>query len=451
MSIFGRSFGESASDVRKSYASRIGDFLSHVERPSGSIFRRRANTLDDLFTWGWGVLGEKQKLEHQLALQAEAYQKAQEEIDRLKEARDVAESGFQHVSAELQQVSIDFQNALVENTRMAEHHTHEINELILEHSKSMHDTKTRLKTDHGREVERFNKEIDRLVGQLLVNQNDSQAWPDDKLKLKFRELQRLIESVTSPRNKQFLVPHNQQLGARLDPANFLSRVGRGKSHFLLKSTIWAIFQEQFFSAPFGFGALGPGKAQRELMDVYFTWRKIFDGPTGIASPGGESFAIFHQDKLANNWRSATFQCIIVALTSTDGRNPAPDTPLAKLSAKNVNQTISRIMGVLSEVSKLSNSMVGREIEDEIHQMANLSLEIALQFGVHSAQLRLSAPSRGEQIMIGEEFHDCEDGDSSKGSAYVVDLVIVPGLQKVGDGRSDMTSKRTIVPCEIYPE
>ena len=91
------------------------------------------------------------------------------------------------------------------------------------------------------------------------------------------------------------------------------------------------------------------------------------------------------------------------------------------------------------------------MEDEIRQMTNLACEIALQFGVHSAQLRLSAPNRGEQVQIGEEFHDCEDGDSHKGSVYGVDLVIVPGLQKIGDGRSDMSSKWTIVPCEFYPD
>lgn len=109
------------------------------------------------------------------------------------------------------------------------------------------------------------------------------------------------------------------------------------------------------------------------------------------------------------------------------------------------------MDVLSEVSGLSNSFVPSEVVDQIRQMANLAREIALQFGVHAAQLRLSVPARGEQVQIGEEFHDCEDGDCNRGSICAVDLVIVPGLQKIGDGRSDMTSRRIIVPCEIYPD
>ena len=173
--------------------------------------------------------------------------------------------------------------------------------------------------------------------------------------------------------------------------------------------------------------------------------------SSTASLGGDSLAIFRQDKQANKWRSATFQSISVALTASGERNPAPDTPVAKLSANNVNQTVNRIMGVLSEVSKLSNKKVSDEVEDEVREMANLCLEIALQFGIHSAELRLSVPERGEQITIGEEFQDCQDGDRYKGIVHAVDLVIVPGLQKIGDGRSDMTTKYIVVPCGIYPE
>lgn len=139
----------------------------------------------------------------------------------------------------------------------------------------------------------------------------------------------------------------------------------------------------------------------------------------------------------------------MALTASDGSNLAPDSLLARLNADNLHQTIDRIMGVLSEVSRLSNSLVPSEVEDKIPQIANLAREISLQFGVQTAQLRLSLPTCGEEIPIGEEFHDCEDGDRYRGSVCAADLVIVPGLQKIGDGRSDMTSKRIIVPCEIY--
>lgn len=139
----------------------------------------------------------------------------------------------------------------------------------------------------------------------------------------------------------------------------------------------------------------------------------------------------------------------MTLKASDGTNPAPDSLLAKLDADNFHQTVGRIVAVLSEVSQLSNSLVRSEVEDQIRQLVNLAREVALQFGVQTAQLRLSVPNRGKEIQIGEEFHDCEDGDRYRGSVCAVDLVIVPGLQKIGDGRSDMSSKQIIVPCEIY--
>ena len=103
-----------------------------------------------------------------------------------------------------------------------------------------------------------------------------------------------------------------------------------------------------------------------------------------------------------------------------------------------------------EVSKLSNSQVRRELQDEVRQMATVASQIAIQFGVHPAQLQLSFPKSGERVEIGADFQDIEDGEDSKGVVYSVDLVVVPGLQKIGDGKSDMTSKRSIVPCEIFP-
>lgn len=233
---------------------------------------------------GESVSEGKGKLERELAVQLKACQKAEGQIDELKRSLEVA--------------SFRLQKASIENESMVRQHADEITMLTMEHSKSMDESKKKydhdmdslknqhnnylqtLETNHGKEVNQLKQEISKLVGQLLVNQDNNQGWPDDKLKVKFRELQRLVELVTSPRNKEFLIPPNQQLGSHLDPTNFLGRVGRGKSHFVLKSVIWAIFHEQFFSAPFGFGALGPGKGQRELMGVYFAWRKLFDERAG---------------------------------------------------------------------------------------------------------------------------------------------------------------------------
>jgi len=61
------------------------------------------------------------------------------------------------------------------------------------------------------------------------------------------------------------------------------------------------------------------------------------------------------------------------------------------------------------------------------------------------------PKRGQQIQIGDEYHDCYNGASDRGALCTVDLVRLPGLQKVGNGREDSQSVMTIVPCEVFVE
>lgn len=159
--------------------------------------------------------------------------------------------------------------------------------------------------------------------------------------------------------------------------------------------------------------------------------------------------MFSHDTLANKWRSASFQCISIALRAVDGGNSAPESLLAKLSTENTNQAVNRIMALLREVCTLSNSLMREEIPGEVNRLATLAREFGLQFGVHNAQLRLLVPNIGQQIQIGNEFRDVIDGDLSRGSSCMVDLVVVPGLQRIGDGRSDMATKRVIIPCEFY--
>ena len=73
-------------------------------------------------------------------------------------------------------------------------------------------------------------------------------------------------------------------------------------------------------------------------------------------------------------------------------------------------------------------------------MVQTAFELALQFGVQLAQLKVCSPQLGELIKIGEHFHDCEDGDLKKGVEYFVHLVASPGLQKIGDGAYRWTSQ-----------
>jgi hypothetical protein len=124
-----------------------------------------------------------------------------------------------------------------------------------------------------REKDSHGNEVKRLVGQLLVNQDDNASWTDDKLKFRFQQLQNSINSLVSPRNKEFRVPPGSQLDS-LDPTGFLGRATTSKAHFLLQSTIWSILHENFFSAPFGFGIVGDGGGHEKLLEVYLVWARL---------------------------------------------------------------------------------------------------------------------------------------------------------------------------------
>jgi len=159
--------------------------------------------------------------------------------------------------------------------------------------------------------------------------------------------------------------------------------------------------------------------------------------------------IFRTNKAANEWRSATFQSAISVVTR-DENSKLSENSIANLSDSNVEQVIRLINAMFVQITGASNGSLQVEVEDEIRQAIKLAREIAFQFGIHPAHLRLLRPAHGESVEIGKEYQDCCDGDYNKGKIYTVDLVTVPGLQKIGDGRSDMSSTLTIVPCEIYP-
>lgn len=160
--------------------------------------------------------------------------------------------------------------------------------------------------------------------------------------------------------------------------------------------------------------------------------------------------VFCNNKVANEWRSATFQSAVSVITG-DESSTKVDNMAARLGASNVEKVANLIMAIFVQVINVTNGSLRADAEDEIRQITYMAREIALQFGIHPAHLQLVVPARGETIEIGKDYHDCCDADFHKGRTYQVDLVTAPGLQKIGDGRSDLTSKWTIVPCEIYPD
>ncbi|KAF2496480.1 hypothetical protein BU16DRAFT_561296 [Lophium mytilinum] len=449
---------ETASSVRKAFETRIEGFLREVDAPTG-ILGQRDKTLNGVFNWGRKVLNDKRVVEHSLDDYERAYRSSLSQIEELKNRLQQTQAQLQERDGQLQHAESTIQQMSLESSKMQAGYEDMIALTNIEHIQTVRSIQDQHELEAAQlrsECEQKEKERKmyhedqerRLVGQLLTSQNDNGAWPDDKLKYKFSELRQLIDSTTSPRNKEFRIPDSRAVGSRLDPTNFIARVGSGKGHYLLKSAIWKILQEQFFSIPFGFGVFGPEKVPGELMKVYFTWRELFDMKNRKAT-SDDIFALLRNDRIANTWRSATFQTINEALAA-DGTLSHSESLLAQFSAENTQIAADRVNAVLLGIAKLSGNGLRKEVEEQVHEMVHVTSQIAIQFGVHTAQLQLLLPAIGEKVEIGESYHDCEDGDYNKGTVYTVDVVVVPGLQRIGDGRHDMTSKRSIVPCEIFP-
>jgi hypothetical protein len=112
-----------------------------------------------------------------------------------------------------------------------------------------------------------------LEADLLSNSDDFRPATDDVLKVKYRKLKLLIDTITDPFNLGASgVTH---LSNRVDPTNFLPREGNKFLRFLLRSIIWGIVMDGFFSLPFGFGALGPDSGRQQLLDVYRAWLRLY--------------------------------------------------------------------------------------------------------------------------------------------------------------------------------
>jgi cell division septum initiation protein DivIVA len=296
---------ESASSVQKAYEKRIDHFLRDVDAPT-NLLGQRDKTLDGVFSWGKRILSDKRKVERSLDEYVQAYKNSQAQVNDLKKRLEGTQARLQERESQLQKADSTIQHMEAEKHRILSQHAREkqntlekhedlVARMTMDHSNTVktlndthRDTERRTENEHDirvaemtskheHEVNRLNEDMKKLVAQLLVSQSDNEGWPDDKLKFKFNELRQLIDLTTSPRNREFLVPEGRTLGPRLDPTGFIGRVGSGRSHYLLKTAIWKILQEQFFSTPFGFGAFGPGKGHTEVMNVYFTWRGLFDG------------------------------------------------------------------------------------------------------------------------------------------------------------------------------
>ncbi|MCJ1312953.1 hypothetical protein MMC25_006629 [Agyrium rufum] len=338
----------------------------------------------------------------------------------------------------------ELRTARAEHTEAMKQARLEMTEMKEEHAAQLHKRDTHTQSQINSLTLAHTKHTNKLARQLLVNQNDDMGWPDEKLQQSFTRLRDLVDSITSiHRNKELRVPRTEAISSVIDPTGFTVRNKRGQSHLVMKSRIWTIISEEFFSVPFGFGALGSSQISNDLLATYRSWLRMYvaASESGSYDSPSQEFRIFYESKLANKWRSATFSCVREALQQSDTEEVATD---------NVDRAVSRIEDLWTEIAQLSGQTTPAGIKTEIRSMVQLARDMAVQFGVHPAQLRLFSANPGDQVELGQDYRHYQNGDRDAGSLVIVDLVLVPGLQRIGDGFRSMDTKWTIEPCEIVP-
>jgi len=283
---------QSASDIRKAYTFQIEEFFRCVEGRNLNIFHRRDNSLESVFQWGERMMDDKIERDRELDRLRKNCKDLETQRNELRQALASAERKTQALESENARSKIDH---ATEIDRLNSDHSDQVTALLINHSAEIQAWETKhsdykrdrdqfiasVEHDHQATLKKLNGDHDtatkRLLGQLLVNQEESTNWPDEKLSRQFKELQRQINVITAPHNRELSVPNGEKLGRSLDPFGFVTRVGRGKAHFLFKSTIWSILQDHFFSLPFGFGVFGDSKLQHTLVNLYSAWSDMTFG------------------------------------------------------------------------------------------------------------------------------------------------------------------------------
>lgn len=269
--------------VKEQYNNKINRFLDRVDQSGPKWYQNinlgpkpEVDELERLFTWADKTRIERNDLAKHLS-------DANRRIERL-------ETDLVTTQNKLRQLEADHQ-------RMTAQHLGEVKSLKSQHLGEVNNLKTTHTSLIQKEQDVHGQEVRKLVGELLVNQDDNTGWTDEKLRFRFRKLQTAISSLVSPRNNPSLQAHHGSPMAReLDPTGFLSRASSTKIHFLLQSRIWNILYDRYFSAPFGFGVLGRGGPQERLFAMFLSWTRLL----GRSSEPGRSYVSIFGESLTDS-------------------------------------------------------------------------------------------------------------------------------------------------------
>jgi len=100
-----------------------------------------------------------------------------------------------------------------------------------------------------------------------------------------------------------------------------------------------------------------------------------------------------------------------------------------------------IRSIFNLLGKVSVDLSDLESKGSVPRLVRMSMELALQFGIHTSQLQLEHPRKQTMLKLGSECR--VKGDDRTDVSVEVDLPLSPALVRI-----DGEEKVTIIPCTV---
>ncbi|KAH7158106.1 hypothetical protein B0J13DRAFT_603758 [Dactylonectria estremocensis] len=303
----------------------------------------------------------------------------------------------------------------------------ELNGTIARHDTTM----AELRKQHSDDLELEKRAFHDLRRQMASysSTGDYTAISDKDFEKSFQLHTRSISNLI----KWIPRPETYALDEHLDPNNFLARNapqgGRNWPKFV-HSVCWRFIVRGFFSRQLGFGAFGPGGEGFQELDYI---HQLFAIPNP-QDPNGPN-AILPNTKELNTWRAKFFNALVQMIRN--GSNGQVENKYTRLFYTNVDVVTDHLVSALEQVVNTSLDSTIRE--QVIGFVEGLGI-LALEMGSQRAHICLETCEYGEKIVAGDRFrNDAELGYEQ----LAVDLMTQPCLRRIGDGRENLTTERTI--------
>ncbi|KAI5458968.1 hypothetical protein BGZ63DRAFT_390052 [Mariannaea sp. PMI_226] len=282
------------------------------------------------------------------------------------------------------------------------------------------------------ETGKLNATINSLQDHManLSRTSDYTPITDEQFKSSFERLGKRVNNLMSWVPK----PDRFTFDQALDPTNYLARNAQRGGRIwpqFVRNLCWRTLIAGFFAQQLGFGALGD--ARTEGYDLIDSLRQLL--ATSIDSDPNESFVL--SNKGLNKWRATTFDGILKGVRAGQQHNR-----LVRCFNANVAAVTE---GLIASLLQISDNRLNPQATAEIGSIAQAVGELALEMGSQRAHVCLDAVGHGQVVVSGERFKDDAEYDAVK---LTVDLMTLPCLRRLGDGRDDESVERVIVQGDV---